>query len=183
MRTAVAAGLALGALSRVEELTNGFSAGISSDSCWVATAFVVGALAGGAPRAAAAGALALTIANLSYYAWSKLHDPAVAFADVAGPVLPWFAFGLAGGCVFGVAGHVWRTTPSAPLRLAAALLLAGVMTTEALEPADLRPGDLVGALIGVGLVLVSVRERVVAIGAAAALVVVGLSGALAPLLP
>src|SRR3712207_949235 len=97
LRWAAAAGFVLGLLSRIEELTPGFSLGISSKSCWVATAFAAGAFAAPPRTAAAAGALALTVANLSYYAWSKLHEPGVALSGVAGPVLPWFVFGVVGG--------------------------------------------------------------------------------------
>ena len=49
----VLVGVALGVLSRIEETTAGFSAGISSDSAWVAVAFLLGSRGRSAAVAAA----------------------------------------------------------------------------------------------------------------------------------
>lgn len=109
MRIAVAAGLVLGVVSRVEEAVDGFDAGISSNTTWLLTAFAVGALAGTAYEwSGLAGALALTAANTSYYAWVAATEQATELHAVAGPVESWFALGVTGGFVFGVAGALAR---------------------------------------------------------------------------
>ena len=99
----VGAGAALGIGSRVEEIVEGFSAGISSNSTWLLAAAVAGLLAASPSRAALLGAAVLTAANLGYYAWILLTEPATDPTSIAGPPARWFALGIAGGIVLGVA--------------------------------------------------------------------------------
>lgn len=87
------AGIALGVLSRIEEVTDGFFLCISTYTTWCATAY----LAGTPLRAV----LALTTANASYYAYVALTQPGVPLAAVAGPVEKWLVLGVAAGLVFG----------------------------------------------------------------------------------
>jgi hypothetical protein len=108
MRIALASGAVLGVLSRIEETTDGFYLAISSNETWLLTAFVVGALARDVEWAALAGAAALTAANTGYYAWIAITEQATELHAVAGPVVPWYALGVTGGCVFGVAGALAR---------------------------------------------------------------------------
>ena len=109
MRIAIAAGLVLGVVSRVEEVTDGFDVGISSNVTWLMTAFFVGALAGTAYEwSGLTGAVALTAANTSYYVWIAITEQATELDAVAGPVESWYALGVTGGCVFGVAGALAR---------------------------------------------------------------------------
>ena len=85
-RIAVVAGAVLGVLSRVEETTDGLSAGVSANATWLGVAFAVGGLGRRAslPRAAGSVALALTAANLAYYSWIGATEPGVELASVAG---------------------------------------------------------------------------------------------------
>jgi Family of unknown function (DUF6518) len=109
VRIAIAAGLALGVVSRIEEVVDGFDLGISSNETWLLTAFVVGALAGIEYEwSGLAGAAALTAANSSYYVWIALTEQATELDLVAGPVASWYALGVTGGFVFGVAGALAR---------------------------------------------------------------------------
>lgn len=99
----------LGVISRVEEVVDGFDVGISSNVTWLMTAFLVGALAGTAIEwSGLAGAVALTAANTGYYAWVAATEQATELHLVAGPVEAWYALGVTGGFVFGVAGALAR---------------------------------------------------------------------------
>ena len=105
----------LGIVSRIEEVVDGFDVGISSNVTWLITAFLVGALAGTAYEwSGLAGAVALTAANTSYYAWIAATEPATELHAVAGPVESWYALGVTGGFVFGVAGALARLRRSPP---------------------------------------------------------------------
>jgi hypothetical protein len=132
---ALAAGIALGALSRVEETADGLDLGISTNVTWLALAFACGATA--QRWSGVAGALALTVANASYYAYVALTEPGRPLDDVAGPVGRWFALGIAGGLVFGPAGALIRHERLAVRALAAAPLAALVVAEHipALETA------------------------------------------------
>ena len=128
----LAAGLALGVLSRVEE-TAPWSLGISTHATWLAAPFVAGALLrASAGRGAAAGAALLTAANAGYYAWITTTEPGVGLASVAGPVEHWLALGVAAGACFGALGATTRTGPVAA-RVAAPLAAAGVLVADALD--------------------------------------------------
>jgi hypothetical protein len=129
MRAAIAAGLALGAASRVEEVTDGFDLGISTNFTWLAVAFGAGALAGELAWSGLAGAAALTAANGGYYAWIALTEPGTPLDAVAGPVDRWFALGVTGGFVFGAAGALLASRSRAR-RAAACLPLAALLAAE-----------------------------------------------------
>lgn len=129
MRIAIAAGLVLGVVSRVEETVDGFDLGISSNLGWLVTAFAVGALVASPGRGGVAGAVALTAANCGYYAYVLASEPGRPLDDVAGPVERWFALGVSGGLVFGVAGALLRAR-SVPLRVAAFLPLGALVVAE-----------------------------------------------------
>jgi hypothetical protein len=109
VRVAIAAGVVLGVVSRIEEVVDGFDVGISSNVTWLTTAFVVSALAtADIEWGAITGAAALTAANAGYYAYIALTEQATELDSVAGEVEDWFALGVTGGCVFGVAGALAR---------------------------------------------------------------------------
>ena len=117
MRIAIASGLVLGVVSRIEEVVDGFDVGISSNETWLLTAFVVGALAGTAYEwSGLVGAVALTAANTGYYAWIAATEQATELDAVAGPVEAWYALGATGGFVFGVAGALARLRRFPPSR-------------------------------------------------------------------
>ena len=129
MRTAIAAGVVLGAVSRVEEVAGGFDLGISTNFTWLAVAFLVGAKAGEIAWSGVAGAAALTVANGGYYAWILLTEPGRPLEEVAGPVERWFALGVTGGLVLGAAGAL-LSSRSRALRAAACLPLAALLVAE-----------------------------------------------------
>ena len=185
---AVLTGALLGVLSRVEETTAGFSIGLSSNTTWLGTAFALGALGrrAGPCAAAATGALALTAANVAYYAWISATQPDLALAAVAGPPLAWFALGMSGGAVFGATGRAWRATGGAA-RILAALPLAGVCIAEGIRSAQGGPApDGAGLLVGVALPIASAasaRQRLLGGALVAGIVAVALTGRLEPFIP
>jgi hypothetical protein len=126
----LALGAVLGVVSRLEEVTPGFDAGISSDGLWLAAAFAAGVW-----RGPLAGAAALTAANLAYYAFIGATEPGVRLASVAGRPAHWFLLGIAGGAVCGAAGALWARW-GAPARIATAVLLMGLLLSGAAT--DLR---------------------------------------------
>ena len=110
----VIAGLVLGVLSRMEELGETFSAGISTHAMWAMAPFVAGARTAAARHGAVRGAGLLTAANVGYYAWSAVARPGVPLDSVAGSVPHWFAAGVGAGAVFGALGAVaWHGSPLA----------------------------------------------------------------------
>jgi hypothetical protein len=187
-RIAVVAGAVLGVLSRVEETTEGMSFGVSANATWLGVAFTVGVLGRRAslPRTACAGALALTAANLAYYAWIGATEPGVELASVAGSPLTWLALGAGGGAVFGVAGRVWAGA-AGMTRVAASLPLAGVGIAEGI-PAMLGGPvtDGVALVLGAALPVASgagPRERALGAALSAAVLAVALTGRLEALMP
>ena len=184
---AVGGGVVLGALSRVEEVTHGFSAGISSNSMWLAAAFAVGALRRSPWQAGLLGAVLLTVANASYYGWVLVTEPGVSLSSVAGSPTLWFALGLAGGAVLGLAGALWRFGGPAA-RLGGGMALAAVLVVEGADalgsgPATDAIGIVVGFAVGVSAAAPSRRRVSRAVAALSALTAVAATGALAPLLP
>ena len=115
----MAAGIALGALSRIEETTAGWGL-VSSSTTWLAAAFVAGAFTARAVDAAAGGAITLTFANLGYYGW---------MGSLTGRSGRWFELGVAGGAIFGLLGLAARRGHPL-LRAGAALTLAAVLAVE-----------------------------------------------------
>lgn len=180
----VALGAALGVLSRVEEVTAGFSAGISSNSAWALAAFAAGATA---PRAwagaAAVGAVALSAANAGYYAWIALTEPGTDLASVAGAPARWLVLGLVGGFVLALAGHLWSTRDGR-IRVLASLPLAAAFITEGID--GLHGFDAIGLVAGLAFPIASARsprQRLAAATAVAATATVAALGVLAPLNP
>ena len=92
---ALAAGILLGILSRVEEKSPGLDVGLSSNSAWVATAFVLGLCSRSPRQAAALGALSLTAANLAFYGWIYVREPRARFEHAIEPAEMWLVLGLA----------------------------------------------------------------------------------------
>lgn len=187
-RSALVAGALLGVLSRIEETTDGLSLGVSANSTWLAVAFVTGLAQRSSPaaRAALAGALALTAANLAYYAWIATFEPGVDLAAVAGSPLRWLALGVSGGAVFAVAGWLWARGTGVR-RVLASLPLAGVLVADGI-PALLGGAatDAVGLALGAALPVLSgarTRERLLGGLLAAGVIAVALTGRLELLMP
>ena len=188
MRTAVVAGAVLGVLSRVEETTDGLSAGVSANATWLGVAFAVGVLRRRAslPRAAGAGALALTAGNLAYYGWIAATQPGLELASVAGSPMTWLALGVGGGAVFGAAGGVWASA-GGMTRVLAGLPLAGVCVAEGISALHGRAlTDGVGLVLGALLPVASGasgRERFVGGALSAGVIALALTDRLDPLMP
>ena len=187
-RIALVAGALLGVLSRIEETTGGISLSISSNSTWLAVAFVAGMThrRAAAPAGACAGALALTAANLAYYAWIAVLEPGMELAAVAGSPLRWLLLGASGGAIFAVTGRLWARSHGRA-RMLASLPLAGVCIADGI-PALLGGAltDGVGLVLGVVLPVLSgrcVADRLLGGALAAAVVAIALTGRLEVLMP
>ena len=135
MWVALAAGVVLGVVSRVEEVTPGFDLGISTNFTWLAVAFLVGTRVGAMDRSGLAGAAALTAANVGYYAWILTTEPGTPLDAVAGPVERWFALGATGGLVLGAAGALLASSSRAR-RAASCLPLAALLVAERVPPLE-----------------------------------------------
>ena len=187
-RFAVVAGAVLGVLSRIEETTVGLSLGVSANATWLGVAFAVGVLHRRvAPvRAACAGALTLTAANLAYYAWIALTQPGVELASVAGSPVLWLALGVGGGAVFGGAGRLWAAAAGIT-RVLASRPLAGVCIAEGIFA--LRGGPLTDGIgLGLGALLpvasgATAGQRLFGAGLSVSVIAVALTGRLEALLP
>ena len=149
---ALAAGVVLGVLSRIEEVTPGLSAGVSSHSAWVAVAFLTGASVRGAlRRAALAATAAMSGGNAGYYAWIAVTEPGMPLAAAAGSPLRWVAAGILTGVVFGPAGRLWAGAGPAG-RALAALPLAAVLVHEGADALlGGPPTDAIGLVAGLAL--------------------------------
>ncbi|WP_354698119.1 hypothetical protein DSM112329_03784 [Paraconexibacter sp. AEG42_29] len=130
----VLGGVVLGVASRLEEVTRGFSAGISSERTWVLAALLAGAVAAGgtgglggwgqpawaeafatlsawarvAGRGAVGGTLLLVSANASWYGWIALTETSVDLGAVAGPPERWFVLSVLAGVPAGGFGACVR---------------------------------------------------------------------------
>lgn len=94
-------------------------------SPWLVTAFAAGALNPDTRRGALAGALALTVAVVTYYA--GLIVRAVAPDDVGVVTLAWVGVAALAGPAFGAAGGAWRERRH-PIAVG---ILAGALLAEA----------------------------------------------------
>lgn len=186
--------LALGAASRFEEVTPGFSLGLSSNAAWLALAFFGTRRCSSLLRAARFGALLETGANAGYYAHVLLLEPGTPLASVAGSPARWLLLGLAAGAFFGAAGRLGvegGPTPSGASRagraqdvrtVSAALCLSGAVLVEAAD--GLRWTDAPAVAFALGLPLAAGGRLRVAGGAAAVVIgAVAMTGVLAPLSP
>ena len=149
---ALAAGALLGVLSRIEEVTPGLSAGISSHSAWVAVAFGAGAAArGGLSRAALTATAAMSAGNAGYYAWIAATEPGMPLTAAAGDPLGWVAAGILTGVVFGPAGRLWAGAGPAG-RALVALPLSAVLVHEGADALLGGPAtDAIGLVAGLAL--------------------------------
>ncbi len=110
---------------------------VNAASPWLTTAFVAGALQPRLRTALWAGLGATMLQVVAYYATADLRG----FGVSARYLTLWSACAVAGGPVFGVAGHLWRR--AAPAGLGAALLVGGRAGPDAVQepPEAGRDGD------------------------------------------
>lgn len=181
------AGVLLGVCSRIEETTGGLSLGVSANSTWLVLAFAAGMLhASGPARAGATGALALTAANLAYYAWIALFQPQLELAAVAGSPGRWLVLGASGGAVFALSGWLWARSRGW-VRVLASVPVAGVCIADGIQALLGGPvTDGAGLVLGAALPVLSAAsawQRLAAAALAGAVVAVALTGRLEVLLP
>jgi Family of unknown function (DUF6518) len=127
---ALAAGLVVGAATSWAQTLLGSTAlaGLANAvSPWLVAPFLVAAGAAGRRSAGTLGILTCVAEVLGYYAAAAVRGFGVNPPTVA----VWVAAGIAGGLVFGLAGHSWRTGTGRERGLGVALLVA-VWLCEAL---------------------------------------------------
>jgi len=159
---AVVVGVALGIVGQTgSDLHPGMRWVVALGVPWLVTAFVAGALLGGRVRGAFAGATALVVGTLAYYALRVLLGGGgplelEGLALRGGPVvIGWCVAAVFGGAVFGLAGALWRRGGTVA-HVAGAALVSGALVGEALL--------LIGEWAGRGARLVLTAE--LALGAA-----------------
>jgi hypothetical protein len=96
---------------------------------WLIGAFAVGALAGTAPRAAAAGAFTIVVGVATYYVLFHFVTGSVGLRYGVVVGMAWSTIGVAIGAVLGWAGDAWRRRRAQALGVA---LLAGALAGEAI---------------------------------------------------
>ena len=106
---------------------------VNAASPWVTTAFVAGALQSRLSTAVWVGVVATTVQVVAYYVTADLRGFGVSMSYV----VLWSLCALAGGPVFGAAGHVWWR--ASPAGVGAALLVAAY-ASEALVVYYVRLG-------------------------------------------
>lgn len=158
---AIVVGLVAGALSSLGQphLDGTLHALVNSISSWLVAPFVVGTLAATRREAAAVGFSTCAALLAGYYAITPLWD----FETSRSLVAFWVACAVAGGPVFGMAGHLWRTGSSRVCGLGIATL-AGAFVAEGLYAYGHELQQYVTAAvwvgIGVALALLASRGRV-----------------------
>jgi hypothetical protein len=97
-------------------------------AAWLIGAFVGGALARGAARAAVAGAATIVVGVGTYYVlFFVMEGVSLRYGVVAG--IAWSTVGVGIGAVLGWAGHAWRAGRLQPVGVA---LLSGALVGEAM---------------------------------------------------
>jgi hypothetical protein len=155
---AVIVGLAVGALSALSQahLEGTLNALVNSTSTWLVAPFLIGALAVTRRGAAAAGFATCAFQLGGYYLVAHLRG----IGTTGSLVAFWTACAVAGGPVFGAAGHQWRTA-SPQLKGLGSAVLAGVFIAEGLYTyAHEQHHYVTGALwIAVGLAVAVLAGR------------------------
>jgi hypothetical protein len=125
----VVLGLAVGSLTSFGQghLRGALDAFVNSASAWLVAPFIVGFLMSSRRGAAAAGLATCGFQLVGYYAAAQLRGHAAGGAIVAF----WAACAVVGGPIFGLAGHLWRTS-SPRLRGLGAAVLAAAFLSEGL---------------------------------------------------
>jgi Family of unknown function (DUF6518) len=118
-------GLAVGAVTSFGQtcLDGAFDAFVNSAAAWLVAPFLVGSRMRSRPGAAAAGFALCVLQLVGYYATADLRG----FAAGRAIVLFWAVCAVAGGPVFGVAGHLWRRGSDSKRGLGAAVLAAAFL--------------------------------------------------------
>ncbi|HYH91691.1 MAG TPA: DUF6518 family protein [Candidatus Saccharimonadales bacterium] len=155
----VMVGLATGVLTQLGQgiLPDGWSQVANAISPWLLVAFFVGAALPTVRWAAVAGIAVLLLALVGYYAMIQLR---YGYGGSTGSLVLWGIAALAGGPVFGAAGHWWRG-PKPWLRAAALGLAGAVFVAEGVYLMLILPEPAAGigfALVGLVLPLLLGRS-------------------------
>ena len=159
-------GLATGVVTQVAQsvLPTGWSQAANAISPWLLVAFLLGSRMPGRASAASAGAAALILALVGYYATTMIR---YGIGGGTGALVFWGLGALVGGPVFGLAGHAWRRGPDRWSAVALGLLAAAFVGEGGYHAIVLsEPNVGVGfAIAGVIVPLVLGRTREERVGA------------------
>ena len=122
-------GLATGILSQLAQdlLPEGWSQIGNAISPWLLVAFLLGSVMPDRRWAAGAGIAALLLAVVGFYATTTIR---FGIGGGTSALVFWTIGSLVGGSVFGVAGHLWRTSGDLRVRAGAVGLVAAVFVAE-----------------------------------------------------
>jgi Family of unknown function (DUF6518) len=152
------AGLAVGVLTSFGQgvLSGAGNAFVNSASAWLVMPLAVGALFGRARSAAWAGLICCLLQLVGYDLTSELRG----FAVSVSRDLFWGVCAVAGGPLFGAAGHLWRFGPAARRGLGPATLAGAFIAEGAVNYVDVLHRPVTGALwitIGAAIALAGLR--------------------------
>lgn len=127
-------GLATGALTQFGQsvLPDAWSPVANAISPWLAVAFLVGAAMPGRRSSAIAGATALVLALVGYYAMTEIR---FGIGASPGSLVRWGLGAAVGGPIFGIAGNVWRRGPVMQGAIGLALLASAFVAEGAYQAA------------------------------------------------
>lgn len=181
-------GIALGALTRLADNQENALTWLGSLTApWILAAFVIGALAPRIRHGIVAGASALTLAVVTYYAWMRLFEGGVNLDYFLSITTFWLLLAPPAGAMFGLAGSLWRGNRS---RWGLAALAVGVpagliagesafMAVTASSPSIgeilILAGFAVTGLALPGTLLRERRNRAVAYAVAGGMLLIGLA--------
>jgi hypothetical protein len=156
----VVLGLAVGSLTSFGQghLSGVLDAFVNSASAWLIAPFIVGALMSSRRGAVAAGLTTCGLQLVGYYVTAHIRGYPAGGAIVAF----WAACAVAGGPIFGLAGHLWRTPPPRLRGLGAAVMAAAFLSEGLWSYLHQLRYDATAALwiaIGVGVALLFSRGR------------------------
>ncbi len=119
----VVVGLTTGVLTQIGQsvLPEGWSQVANAITPWLFVAFLLGSTMPDVRWAATAGASALLLALVGYYAMTELR---YGIGGGTGSLIIWGLGAIVGGPVFGVAGRTWRVGPQRQRAVALGLLVA-----------------------------------------------------------
>ena len=157
----VALGLGVGCLTSFGQghLPGALDAFVNSASAWLVAPFVVGAFMLTRGAAATAGLTTCALQLVGYYVTAHLrgHSPGGAI------VVFWGACAVLGGPVFGIAGHLWRSSPGRLRGLGAAVLGSSFVAEGLWSYLHELHYDATAALwitIGASIAVLCARQRV-----------------------
>jgi Family of unknown function (DUF6518) len=153
----VVAGLVSGVLTQIGQsiLPPGFGQAANAISPWLLVAFALGSLMPSWRWAAVAGVGSMLVALVGYYGMVELR---FGYGGGTGSIVFWGVGALAGGTVFGIAGHWWRDDRPwhraigigllAAVTIAEGVYLIGVLTEPIVGVMFIAAGVSIPPLVG-----------------------------------